>query len=141
MDFKAAYGDKKLLRGLSLAINGLVKLPSNIERSVQIINVSFNKLRSLNGLENCVNLKFLNLTGNSITSVHGIGLLQNLKELLLAYNQLSQIKEMGTLKNLSILDLSYNKIIDYDKISPLQQIKKLQYLNILGNNVFKLSNF
>jgi Leucine-rich repeat (LRR) protein len=39
------------------------------------MNVSFNKLKSLNGIEHCVNLKFLNVSGNSIGSVQGLGLL------------------------------------------------------------------
>jgi Leucine-rich repeat (LRR) protein len=60
-----------------------------MDKSLQYINVSYNKLRSLAGIECTVNLKFLNAEGNVINSLSGISLLQHLKEVILAHNQIS----------------------------------------------------
>ena len=61
IDFKQAYGDKRQLRAINLGHNSLIKLTTNLERSLQFLNVSFNKLKSLHGIEQCINLKFLNV--------------------------------------------------------------------------------
>lgn len=141
IDFRQAYGEKKQLRSINLSQNNLVKLNPSLEKTLQFLNVSFNKIKSLNGIESCVNLKFLNVMGNQISSVTGLGLLQNLREAIIAFNQLSQLKEVGTLKNLQLLDLSHNKIIDYDKVAPLSSLKKLAVLSLQGNMVAKTSTY
>ena len=58
-------------------------LPS---RSLIILNVAFNKLKSLKGIEQCSNLQFLNAARNQIKSVQSLGALQNLKEVFLGQN-------------------------------------------------------
>lgn len=64
MDFKQTYGDKKQLRSINLANNSLSKLSMSLEKSLQYMNISYNKLKSLQGIESCVNLKFINVSGN-----------------------------------------------------------------------------
>jgi len=50
------------------------------------MNVSYNKLKSLNGIEQCVNLKFLNVSGNMISSANSLAHLQSMRELIFAHN-------------------------------------------------------
>lgn len=64
IDFKQQFGDKKQLRSMNLSLNTLVKLAPSMEKSLQFLNVSYNKLKSLSGIEHCINLKFLNVQGN-----------------------------------------------------------------------------
>ena len=47
MDFKSVHGDKKQLRSLNLSVNSLLKMPQNLEKSIKILNISQNKLKSI----------------------------------------------------------------------------------------------
>jgi hypothetical protein len=49
-DFRQKYGDMKILRSLNLSVNSLVKFPSTLEKTIQIVNLSYNKLRSIAGI-------------------------------------------------------------------------------------------
>jgi len=64
IDYKSSANDKRQLRSINFSCNHLVKLPMGLEKTLQFMNISFNKLKSLNGIEQCVNLKFLNVSGN-----------------------------------------------------------------------------
>ncbi len=50
------------------------------------MNLSFNKLKSLQGIEYCGTLKFLNVGGNSLTSTKHLNNLNNLRELIISHN-------------------------------------------------------
>ena len=50
---------------------------------------------------------------------------------------MSLVKDITSLKHLSLVDLSYNKIIEFDKIKPLQNLKKLKVLSLEGNPLAK----
>jgi Leucine-rich repeat (LRR) protein len=75
-------------------------VPPALEKSLQFLNVSFNKLKSLNGIEACINLKFLNASHNIISSASGVVILQSLREVVLAHNTLSIVKELGLTGNI-----------------------------------------
>jgi Leucine-rich repeat (LRR) protein len=75
MDFKQSYGDKKQLRSINLSNNSLAKLGMSLEKSLQYMNISYNKLKSLAGIESCVNLKFINVSGNQISTASNLILL------------------------------------------------------------------
>jgi Leucine-rich repeat (LRR) protein len=95
----------------------LMRLPPMLDKSLQIVNVSRNRLKSLAGLENCINLRFLNANHNQLISpTSSIVILQSLRELLLSHNLIPNVKELGQLKNLTLLDLSHNKIVEFDKL-------------------------
>lgn len=83
------------LRSMNLALNMLQRMPPALEKSLQFLNISYNKLKSLNGIEACINLKFLNASHNLISSLNGIVILQSLREVILDSNMLSIIKELG----------------------------------------------
>jgi Leucine-rich repeat (LRR) protein len=71
------FGEKKhmTLRSMNLALNMLQRMPPALEKSLQFLNISYNKLKSLNGIEACINLKFLNASHNLISSLNGIVIL------------------------------------------------------------------
>ena len=95
-----SVGEKKQMRSINLSLNSLVKLPSGLEKTLIYMNVSYNKLKSLTGIESCVNLKFLNVSGNQLSSASNLIILQSMRELIFSHNQLSVLKELGQLKNL-----------------------------------------
>lgn len=121
------------MRSLNLAQNQLTRFPTLLERTLIILNISFNKLKSLTGIESCVNLKFLNASGNQLAYTQGIIYLQSLRELVLAQNQLQVLKDISQLKNLQLLDVSYNRLMDFEKLQPLKVLKKLTTLCLVGN--------
>eukprot|EP00347_Sterkiella_histriomuscorum_P016987 403351092 len=141
IDCRNGMNDKRQIRSLNLSNNSLIKLPSPLEKTIIYMNVSYNKLKSLTGIESCVNLKFLNVSGNQLSSASNLVILQSMRELVFAYNQLSILKELGQLKNLQLLDLSHNKISEIEKVMPLQSCKKLSILSLQGNIVEKHINY
>jgi len=95
IDYKTSASDKRQLRSINLSCNTLVKLPTGLEKSIQFMNLSFNKLKSLTGIESCVNLKFLNVSGNQLSSASNLVHLQSIREIIFAFNQISVLKELG----------------------------------------------
>lgn len=65
----------------------------------------------------------------------------SLKELVFSHNSLSQVKELTSLKRLSLLDLSFNKIIDFEKVTALQSLKKIKVLCLNGNLLEKTQTY
>ena len=55
---------KSSVRSLNLAMNSILKVPEGIFKSIIILNISMNKLKSLNGIEECSRLQFLNASQN-----------------------------------------------------------------------------
>ena len=72
-------------------------LYENDWNKIKEINCSHNKLTSLEGIENLVNLRRLYLNGNQLTSLEGIENLVNL-ELLRCYNNQLSIEYKNYLK-------------------------------------------
>ena len=54
------------LRSLNMSLNNLIKLPEGISKSLMILNISRNRLKSLSGIEICTRLIFLNASHNQI---------------------------------------------------------------------------
>jgi hypothetical protein len=47
---------KSSIRSLNIAMNSMLKVPEGIFKSVIVLNISMNKIKSLNGLEECSRL-------------------------------------------------------------------------------------
>jgi len=127
--------NQKPLRCLNLANNFINKLVPLMERSLQVVNLANNRLKSLSGLESWGNIRFLNLSGNQLTSLKGLNMLQSLKEVILSYNHLSIIREVGEIKSLLLVDLSFNKLVDCEKLEPLINLRHLQVASFNGNQI------
>lgn len=61
-------------------------------------------------LKQFTNLKKLDLSFNKITKIEGLDCLKDLKELNLSYNRIETIENLNKLPNLRVLNLDHNKI-------------------------------
>ena len=63
------------LRSLNIAVNNLMKVPNGLTKNLLILNISRNRIKSLNGIEVCSRLAFLNASHKQIQTVSTIGVL------------------------------------------------------------------
>ncbi|KAH9261006.1 hypothetical protein BASA81_000710 [Batrachochytrium salamandrivorans] len=123
------------LRVLEAEGCGLETIPK-LSASLEVVNVSNNKLQSVEFLQNCVNLQSLNLSGNQLTNLEGLPWesMSRLADVKLGRNRLIEFpKEMGNLVNLVNLEAEENLV---NKI-PLEflKLKKLRLLTLNGNPI------
>lgn len=123
---------------------------SNEEQAqLTILNVSYQQLTSLKGIENLTNLNTLiiicnylttlkgieNLTSlesldcslNHLNSLKDIKNLTSLKELVCDTNPITSLKDIGNLTNLTELSCRNNKLTSLDGIQKLNMLKILKY--------------
>jgi len=87
-----------------------------------------------------VNLEWLDLSFNMIEKIEGIEKLTKLSDLSLFSNNIVTISGLETLKNLNVLSLGSNKIPDYQaaiKYLYDLRLKKLQVLKMADNPFYK----
>eukprot|EP00195_Chlamydomonas_chlamydogama_P004001 CAMPEP_0202918426 /NCGR_PEP_ID=MMETSP1392-20130828/73410_1 /ASSEMBLY_ACC=CAM_ASM_000868 /TAXON_ID=225041 /ORGANISM="Chlamydomonas chlamydogama, Strain SAG 11-48b" /LENGTH=627 /DNA_ID=CAMNT_0049611479 /DNA_START=133 /DNA_END=2013 /DNA_ORIENTATION=+ len=77
-------------------------------------------------------LHTLDLSGNRLQSVQGLANLRSLKVLRLAYNQLSNLEGLGRATGLEVLDLSGNQLKDLTGLSSCIALKEL---TVKGNQL------
>ena len=53
-----------LVRSMNVSINNLIKVPEGLTKNILILNLSRNRIKSLNGIEVCSRLIFLNASHN-----------------------------------------------------------------------------
>jgi len=125
-------------------------------RDVELLDLSYNNITSLKGLEKFTNLKYLIIHHNKIKSLSGIEILVNLEFLDISHNKIKSIIEIKKLINLIHLNISKNKIkllngIEYlinleklcvndNKIKSLKIIAKLNNLRFLDINNNKIKS-
>ncbi|OQX56639.1 MAG: hypothetical protein B5M53_00425 [Candidatus Cloacimonas sp. 4484_209] len=94
------------------------------------------EIKSIKGLEYCINLTILDLGMNNISNVSPLANLTNLTTLSLRVNNISDISPLSDLTNLIWLALECNNISD---ISPLSNLIDLRELDLQRNNVSDIS--
>ena len=67
--------DFAVLRSLNISLNSLMKVPDGLTKNLLILNISRNRIKSLNGIEVASKLIFLNACHNQIQTVSTIGVL------------------------------------------------------------------
>ncbi|EJD55378.1 L domain-like protein [Auricularia subglabra TFB-10046 SS5] len=79
----------------------------------------------------------IDFTDNALTSVSNLPLMKRLRTLLLSNNRISHISPSIHLSapNLSTLVFTNNQIAELGDLEPLQHLRFLQYLSLLGNPV------
>ena len=136
------------LKDLNLSHNYL-KYTSGLENlaNLEKLNLYDNAISNLSGLNNLQNLKYLNLGENNEKELHTIESLENINTLTgLRFLDFSNnntpdiIKNLYNLTNLEELFLQSNKIERITKASEdnnprLENLKKLQILNLYDNNI------
>jgi len=103
------------------------------------LSLAHNKLAFLGPL-NIPNLRELDLSHNRLISLEGVSECSNLRKLFLNYNFLGddQVPLLGNLKNLKILDISHNHLKDVDFKQVLEHLEDLEELRLSKNDFVQL---
>lgn len=93
---------------------------------LQELDLSYNKVQSVEKLWNLSNLVSLQLQNNQIKKISWINWLQKLLSLDLSNNQIQSLQWIGNLKSLQELQVANNQISDIDDIIKLENLKILK---------------
>lgn len=112
---------------------------------------ALSKIKKLDGLEHCENLRWLNLTSQNIVDISPLTALGNLVRLNLSRNsELENVSPISNLTNLISLDISFCKITDLSSLSSLKNLEEFiffqkdQYCNLdlsVIKNMINLKDF
>jgi len=94
--------------------------------NLQELNLSYNKITSIENLEKLTFLSKLQLHKNQITKIKWLDKLTKLSELNLGYNQLTSVKWLEANKNLITLELQHNQITDIGRLANLRNLETLK---------------
>lgn len=121
------------LRVLSLCECGLSDLsPLSVCGKLECLDLSENRIASLQGLAGLPSLERLTLRGNSIVDLSPLGSLTSLARLDLGANAISDIAPLRACDKLESLWLDSNKLAD---ISAVGSLTRLTELDISGNSI------
>lgn len=98
-------------------------------------------IKSIEGIEYCINLKEIHLIGNEISNIDSLASLaddNNLIELGLDANNISNISPLRNFKSLEVLGLSDNKITD---VTDLSNIDNIRFIGLMKNDISSLTPF
>eukprot|EP00466_Bigelowiella_natans_P010227 jgi/Bigna1/36062/e_gw1.12.219.1 len=100
------------------------------------------EIRDINALQVLRHLKELNLSKNKISSIDKIASMKNLMSLKMSLNDISRvpscIKDCSQLRH---LDLSCNRINNLESVKRIAKIPHLQTLILSGNPICQLHNY
>lgn len=108
-------------------------------KNLRVLDISYNVIRDMNPISQCLNLQELYIAQNKIKSICGIGQLQHLRKIDLGANRIRIIpdEELSGLCNLEELWLGKNKI---EHIGGLSKLTKLRRLDVQSNRLTKIEN-
>ncbi|XP_074580001.1 uncharacterized protein LOC141836412 [Curcuma longa] len=130
------------LRSVNLSGNMIAHISSgSLPKSLLTLDLSKNKITTIEGLKDLIRLRVLNLSYNRISRIgHGFPNGTLIKELYLAGNKISYVEGLHRLLKLKVLDMSFNKITTAKALGQLvANDSSLLALNLVGNPI--LSNF
>ncbi len=122
---------------LSLSGHGLTEIPIGIAEMTWLkeLDLSYNPLTKIQGLEKLKSLTILELIFTQITKIEGLDQLTQLKKLYLSKNQLTKIEGLEKLKQLRVIYLTSNKI---ETTLGLEHLNHLESLDISSNQLTKI---
>ncbi|TVU30855.1 hypothetical protein EJB05_22501 [Eragrostis curvula] len=126
------------LRAVNLSSNFIVHIsPGSLPKGLHSLDLSRNKIATIEGLRELTKLRVLNLSYNRISRIgHGLSNCTAIRELYLAGNKISDVEGLHRLLKLAVLDLSFNKITTAKALGQLvANYHSLQALNLVGNPV------
>ncbi|AKV64918.1 Leucine Rich Repeat (LRR)-containing protein [Porphyromonas gingivalis] len=128
--------DFPALKKLDLSYNQISKL-EGLERltSLTKLRLRSNQIRKLEGLDSLTSLTKLSLSDNQISKLEGLERLTSLAELYLLDNQISKLEGLERLTSLTELYLSGNQI---SKLEGLERLTSLTKLRLRSNQISKL---
>ncbi|RDX71472.1 Protein phosphatase 1 regulatory subunit pprA, partial [Mucuna pruriens] len=131
------------LRNVNLSNNFIVQIsPGYLPKGIQTLNLSRNKISTLEGLKELTKLRVLDINYNRISRIgQGLSSCILIKELYLVGNKISDVEGLHRLMKLTVLDLSFNKISTTKALGQLvANYNSLQALNLLGNPIQSNTN-
>ncbi|KAK8952288.1 hypothetical protein KSP39_PZI003461 [Platanthera zijinensis] len=126
------------LRSVNLSGNCIVEItPGSLPKSLHTLDLSHNKISTVEGLRGLEKLRILNLSYNRISRIgHGLSSCTLIKELYLAGNKISNVEGLHRILKMKVLDLSFNKITTAKGLGQLvSNYNSLLALNLTGNPV------
>ncbi|XP_022773139.1 uncharacterized protein LOC111315573 isoform X2 [Durio zibethinus] len=126
------------LRSVNLSNNFIAHVtPGSLPKGLHTLNLSRNKINTIEGLKELTRLRVVDLSYNRIARIgHGLSNCTLIKELYLDGNKISDVEGLHRLLKLKVLDLSFNKITTTKALGQLvANYNSLQALNLLGNPV------
>ena len=93
--------------------NNKIKKIENLPESIKKLDISNNEFTDLAGIERSINLEWFNFENNNIKSIGRLIKLVNIKEIYCAGNYINSMKEcsqLGKLKKLELVDLTGNEV-------------------------------
>lgn len=113
-------------------------------KEIKEIDLSNLGIQELHFLRNFPNLEILNLNMNNISDLVPLYFTRKLKKLFLSNNKITDIDSASfrNSPNLEVLDLSNNAITEIyaSRITLLENLKSLKYLNVNNTNIKELKN-
>jgi len=135
-------GDLTRIRSIDLSHNAISALPSpeiwgNIAESLELLDISFNKLDSIATLEPLCKLSSLKLDANQLTSMQGLSWssVKQLSSLTAVGNVIEVLPEAvgECAESLTHLDVSENRITVVP--TAIKDLRKLKSLSLAGNPI------
>lgn len=126
------------LRSANLSSNCIVEItPGSLPKSLHTLDLSRNKISTIEGLRHLEKLRVLNLSFNRISRIsHGLSSCTLIKELFLAGNKISVVECLHRVQKLTVLDLSFNKIATTKALGQLvANYRCLLALDLTGNPI------
>ncbi|XP_061345921.1 uncharacterized protein LOC133291639 isoform X2 [Gastrolobium bilobum] len=126
------------LRSVNLSSNFIAHItPGFLPKGIHTLNLSRNKISTIEGLRELTRLRILDLSYNRISRIgQGLSNCTLVKELYLAGNKISDVEGQHRLLKLTVLDLSFNKITTTKALGQLvANYNSLLALNLLGNPI------
>ncbi|KAH8508753.1 hypothetical protein H0E87_010771 [Populus deltoides] len=126
------------LRSVNLSNNVIVHItPGSLPKGLHTLNLSKNRIGTIEGLRDLIRLRVLDLSYNRISRLgQGLSNCTIIKELYLAGNKISDVEGLHRLLKLTVVDLSFNKITTTKALGQLvANYNSLQALNLVGNPI------
>ncbi len=126
---------RAVLKELAKKKSGKEDLTDAVLGDVFFLEAPKKGIKSLAGLERCVNLALIDLSGNEIADVTPLSGLTNVQSLDLAGNKIKDVGPLKDLKKLQYLKLEKNEV---ESIAALSELTAMQALYLSDNKVADL---
>lgn len=105
----------------------------NWKQKIDALDMSFLRLRAAPNMQSLTGLRRLEVSENKLKSIQSLLNLRLLEELLLDGNDIEALDGIESLSQLECLDISHNKISSFP--SGMQQLRRLVFLCAEGNHL------